>query len=144
MGTGKNASSKKGKRVLIAAICVVVVAVLAFGLWYFIVFNDYKKDVAAIRVQSIDLTTVKDGEYYGDCDVGLVGVKVRVVVKGGTIADLELVEHKNGRGESAEVLTERIIKEQRIDVDGVTGATASSNVIREAVYNALTGERTIP
>lgn len=33
--------------------------------------------------------------------------------------------------------------EQRIDVDAVTGATALSKVIQEAVYNALTGKRTI-
>lgn len=59
------------------------------------------------------------------------------------ITELELIEHYNDRGESANVLPQRMLDEQRIDVDGVSGATSSSKAIQEAVYNALTGKRTI-
>lgn len=49
------------------------------------------------------------------------------------------MEEKNTkeRGESAEKIVDEIIKEQRSDVDVVTGATNSSNVIKKAVEEAL-------
>ena len=47
----------------------------------------------------------------------------------------------NGRGKPAEIVADRIIQEQRIDVDAVSGATNSSVVIKKAVENAFKGEK---
>lgn len=134
--------SKRTKIILIAIAAIVVIA-LAFGINYYITFLNYERDVAAIQVQHVDLSTIEDGEYFGDCNVDLIRVRVRVVVKDHAITELELLEHYNDRGADADVLPARMLEEQRVDVDAVSGATASSNVIREAVYNALTGGRTI-
>ena len=142
MNTSKKRLSTKSK-VIILIIAAIVLAALAFGINYLVGYFNYVKDVAAMQAQSVDLSTIEDGEYFGDCDIGLVRVKVRVVVKGQVITEVELLEHYNGRGESAEVLPGRILEEQRIDVDVISGATSSSNAILEAVYNALTGQRTI-
>lgn len=38
---------------------------------------------------------------------------------------------------SAEKIIDKIVGEQKIDVDGISGATNSSNVIKKAVENAL-------
>lgn len=62
---------------------------------------------------------------------------MKVKVQNGTVTDIEILEHKNGRGGPAEIITDRIIEEQRIDVDAVSGATNSSIVIKKAVENAL-------
>ncbi|QQO10875.1 FMN-binding protein [Breznakiella homolactica] len=140
--TGKKKLSK-GAKIILSIIGVVVVGALAFGINYYITFLNYEKDVAAIQVQDVDLNTIADGEYFGDCNVDLVRARVRVVVENHVITELELVEHYNDRGAAADALPARILEEQRVNVDAVSGATASSNVIREAVYNALTGERTI-
>lgn len=123
---------------LAAGLCI-----LAAGVWFGVRFWNYKRDIAQIRVQNVDMNTVPDGEYFGDCDAGFVAAKVRVAVAGRRITEVRLLEHDNGRGAPAEVIPGRIVSEQRIDVDAVTGATASSKVIQEAVYNALTGKRTI-
>ena len=117
----------------------VVIAALVFGIFYLSVVQNYKNGIAAIQVRDVDLSTVEDGEYFGDCDVGLVRANVRVVVSNHLITEIELLEHFNGRGETAEALPAIMIREQRIDVDAVSGATSSSKVIKEAVYNALTG-----
>lgn len=55
--------------------------------------------------------------------------------------ELELLEHDNDRGEAANGMPSRMLEEQRIDVDTVSGAASSCRVIQQAVYNALTGER---
>ncbi len=131
--------SDKVKVVLV----VIGTVALALGINYYITFLNYEKDVAAIQVQSVDLNSIEDGEYFGDCNVDLVRARVRVLVENHVITELELLEHYNDRGAAADILPVRILEEQRVDVDAVSGATASSNVIREAVYNALTGNRTI-
>ena len=70
-----------------------------------------------------------------------VYAKVEVTVQNGVIAGIDILEHKNGRGSRAEVVVDRIIEEQKIEVDAVSGATNSSTVIKKAVENALTGEK---
>ena len=64
-----------------------------------------------------------------------------VTVQNGAITNIDILEHKNGRGSSAEAVVDRIIEEQKIEVDAVSGATNSSAVIKKAVENALTGEK---
>ena len=70
-----------------------------------------------------------------------VYAKVEVTVQNGVITNIDILEHKNGRGSSAEVVVDRIVEEQKIEVDAVSGATNSSTVIKKAVENALTGEK---
>ena len=70
-----------------------------------------------------------------------VYAKVEVTVQDGVITNIDILEHKNGRGSRAEVVIDRIIEEQRIEVDAVSGATNSSTVIKKAVENALAGEK---
>ncbi len=84
---------------------------------------------------------VTDGVYVGEYDVDFVYAKVEVTVQNGVITKIDILEHKNGRGKPAEIVADRIIEEQKIDVDAVSGATNSSVVIKKAVENALTGEK---
>ena len=70
-----------------------------------------------------------------------VYAKVKVTVQSGVITNIDILEHKNGRGSSAEVVADRIIEEQKINVEAVSGATNSSTVIKKAVENALMGEK---
>ena len=66
-----------------------------------------------------------------------VYAKVEVTVQNGVITNIDILEHKNERGKAAEIVTDRIIAEQKTDVDAVSGATNSSTVIKKAVENAL-------
>ena len=134
---------RKNKTIIFSALGVLLLSIVLFGASKLVTFLNYKRDVQRIQAQNIDLNNIPDGEYYGDCNVDFVAARVRVIIEDHRIAVLELLEHINDRGASAEVLPERMIKEQRIDVDAISGATASSKVIQEAVYNALTGDRTI-
>ena len=63
--------------------------------------------------------------------------KVQVTVKDGLMTDIELLEYRHDRGEGAQQVIDRILEQQTIDVDGISGATNSSTVIKKAVDNAL-------
>ena len=81
----------------------------------------------------LNFSNITNGIYDGASDVGYIAAKVEVVVNNGKIEKITLLEHKNERGTSAEVITDNMIKEQKIDVDTISGATNSSKVIKKAV-----------
>lgn len=100
---------------------------------------DYKRAVKETSLDDIDISRISDGTYIGEYDVNFIYAKVEVTVQNGRITDIVLLEHKNERGKSAEIITDRIIEQQKTDVDAVSGATNSSIVIKKAVENALCG-----
>ena len=99
--------------------------------------TSYQKAVSNIVVSNIDVSQISDGIYMGDYDVEYIYAKVEVTVKQGKITDINILEHRNEHGGPAEKITNDIVKEQKITVDAVSGATNSSKVIKKAVENAL-------
>lgn len=88
------------------------------------------------------LQTLVDGQYQGEINPSkFVGATVRVTVKDHVITSIELLEHNCLKGKPAEVLTERVVEQQTLAVDSVSGATASSKVILKAIENAIRGEK---
>lgn len=104
---------------------------------YLIDFNHYQEDIANIKIGRINLENVEDGFYRGECDVGYIYAKVEVEIKDGAIASIHLLEHRNERGKRAEGIIDSVISEQNIDVDAISGATNSSNVIKKAIEKAI-------
>lgn len=85
----------------------------------------------------IDVSQVKDGIYEGRSETDMVKVDVRVTVSNGDISDIEIVRHECGKGKIANVIVEDMIEKDDVEVDAVSGATFSSEVIKDAVRNAL-------
>ncbi|WP_349772554.1 FMN-binding protein [Lacrimispora xylanisolvens] len=82
----------------------------------------------------------KDGAYTGTGKGNNGDITVEVVVKDGSVTSVELTDHHETPGiyEAAEkTVTAAIIRTQSTAVDGVSGATNSSNGIKEAVAAAL-------
>ena len=88
-------------------------------------------------INDVDLSRIPDGAYTGSYKVFPVEAEVKVTVKDGSILDIEIVRHINGRGSSAETIPDRVTEAQSLNVDIVTGATYSSKVILKAIENAL-------
>jgi uncharacterized protein with FMN-binding domain len=125
------------KKILFYVLGVVAIVVIIALLLYLKSVNDYKHQIATLQIHDIDLSTIPDGTYVGDCNVGLIYVKVEVTVKNGIISDINLIKHMNDKGKPAEKIIDNIVKEQSINVDTISGATNSSKVIMKAVENAL-------
>lgn len=128
------------KRILLFAAILLFLITLIVTAVYLKKVADYKRAVRETAFGSLDISNVPDGVYMGEYDVDFIYAKVEVTVQNGVITNIDILEHKNGRGSSAEVVADRMIEEQKIDVDAVSGATNSSTVIKKAVENALTGE----
>lgn len=103
-------------------------------------FLEYQNAVEEIQIVDVNVQEIPDGVYQGEWSVEYVYARVQVTVAEGTITKVDLLEHRNERGEPAEKIVESILAEQTLDVDVVSGATNSSNVIKKAVENALKSE----
>lgn len=129
---------KLSKKKVISCIVVILllVGLLCLAL-YLKSVSDYKQAVNDIVFEEIDITKIPDGTYVGECNVNFIYAKVEVIVQNGEIKNIDILEHKNERGEAAETVIDKIADEQKIDVDAVSGATNSSTVLKKAVENAL-------
>lgn len=129
---------KSSKKKIIYCFAVIVSLIVLFCLaLYLKSVSDYKQAVNDIVFEKIDITKIQDGTYVGECNVNFIYAKVEVTVHNGKIKNIDILEHKNERGEAAETVVDRIADEQKIDVDAVSGATNSSTILKKAVENAL-------
>ncbi len=124
---------KNTKRVIL---CLVIGGLVVVGM-LFSKFQSYKKKVKSTTVEHIDFAKVADGTYSGFFDLILVKAKVTVSTAQGKVTAIDIVEHKNGRGEKAETIVFKVIEKQTLQVDAISGATASSKAILKAVENAI-------
>jgi uncharacterized protein with FMN-binding domain len=129
--------SKKKIRIIVLLVFVVILVTTMSSINYIRRVNRYQESVSKLTYENIDILSIVDGAYIGECNVDFIYSKVKVIVKDGKITKIDLLEHKNERGSTAEKITNDIIKEQRIDVDAISGATNSSKVIKKAVENAI-------
>lgn len=125
----------KKKSILLAA-AILLVGLICLGV-YLRSVSLYRQAVSNITLNEISISQLADGTYVGECDVNFIYANVEVTIQSGKISDIKLLQHKHDRGKAAEAVIGRIIEEQRINVDSVSGATNSSIVLKKAVEHAL-------
>lgn len=126
-------SMKKVIRIAVILLCIVFVGVVGFKTWS----EKLVKEAMELEDVAIDLSKVEDGTYEGHSELGPVIVDVKVTVKKGKITEIEIVNHQNGLGQPADVIVDEMVDKNTYDVDAVSGATVSSEIIMNAVNNAL-------
>lgn len=125
------------KKIVLIAIMFLLFVSLIWGIIYLKSVADYKQAVKETTFEEINISDIPDGVYIGEYDVNFIYAKVEVTVHNGKITNINILEHRHERGKTAEVITNEIVDEQKIDVDAISGATNSSTVIKKAVENAL-------
>ena len=128
------------KKIISFIVLLLLLIGLICGAVYLKKVADYKRVVGETTFGEIDIADVSDGIYIGEYDVNFIYAKVEVTVEDGEIVSINILEHRHEHGKAAETVIEKIIEEQKIDVNAVSGATNSSTVIKKAVENALKGE----
>lgn len=121
----------------IGLILLVLVLLFAGATWVF-AGQLTKKLNEDIKVGEMNLSKVDDGVYkdtyfYNEA----LGATVVVTVIDHKIDTIVIQEHKTGMGRKAEQIVDRVIEEQSLQVDTVSGATGSSKIILKAIENAI-------
>ena len=112
-----------------------------FALFIFticaVIFIRMNSQVKSFDRSEVDVSQVKDGIYEGRSETDMVKVDVKVTVSDGDISDIEIVGHECGKGKIANVIVDDMVEKDDVEVDAVSGATFSSEVIKDAVRSAL-------
>ena len=123
----------KIKRILIG----LVVLLLVSGAAVFILMGRKVAEFAKQDFSMIDISKLPDGTYQGSASAVLVNAQAEVTVHAGHITEVKLLKHGHGPGYGAETLCDKIVEANSPDIDGISGATASSVIVKTAVLEAL-------
>jgi uncharacterized protein with FMN-binding domain len=127
--------SRKRKILVIAVALVVVLAAVVVAM--LTIGGRNQRLVAEAMIGEFDLSQVPDGTFQGKYNAFPVIAEVMVTVKDHVITGIDLTRHMNGQGEDAEVIPQKVVEAQSLEVDTVSGATYSSKVILLAIRDAL-------
>lgn len=123
---------------------LITVAILIISLVVGFTFQlknmEKKVNAEFAKIEPIQKGSLRDGEYIGAFGVFVNSARVKVTVKKGKIATVEILEQKAAKGYEASDIPARIVEAQQPAVDAVSGATNSSKVIMVAVNAALTAK----
>ena len=106
-----------------------------------VVLDCTSKEVVATRqmqITQIDIGLGRDGQYQGDYRCGNFTYVVGVTVKDHNIAAIKILKNRTTKhAKQTEAVVQRILEQQRNDVDAVSGATTTSKALLKAIENAL-------
>lgn len=117
---------------------IVFAALLGIAVLLILLMNlKTNSDLKGLVFSEINMDTVADGIYRGKAETMFIKAEVEAEVMDNRIISIRILKHDSGIGRKAERITSVMVRMNTIDVDVISGATASSKVIKCAVSDAL-------
>ena len=123
-------------------IAVIIITVLGIGGgigWSFLAKEH--NEARNLPLNAVDFGNLNDGTYIGEYEGGMYKWReseVRATVSSGKVTNIELLKNKENQSpEFTNKLFNRVIKEQALQMDAISGATLTSKAYLQAVENAL-------
>lgn len=132
---------RKGPGCLIAVIIVLVIVGIGGGIGWSFVMKE-QKEARNLPLNAVDFDKLIDGTYTGVYEGGMYkwrATEVKVTVADGKVTNIDLVSTKDPGNENTdpEMLFDRVIESQTLQVDTLSGATLTGKAHLQAVENAL-------
>ncbi|KUK52690.1 MAG: FMN-binding domain protein [Marinimicrobia bacterium 46_47] len=94
--------------------------------------------VRTMEILPIPVQAIPDGRYEGRFTYSNFEYAVEVLVDNHQITGIRVLQNRiSDYAKKAEEVLEKVVNEQKTDVEAVTGATTTSKVLLKAVENAL-------
>lgn len=88
-------------------------------------------------IEKIDLLRISDGAYRGEFSYSKSTYAVKVTVENHKIKNIEVLQNgTSGYAKKAEGILSKVIDEQSLQVDAVSGSTTTSKSLLKATENA--------
>jgi uncharacterized protein with FMN-binding domain len=124
---------KKGKKALLI---VGIIFVALLGIMAIAAFPGMGA-VRKMTVNPVDLSKMADGTYPGSFKQGRFSYSVEVTVKGHRIEAVKSTGSKQAQDTVIQRIFARIVEDQTVNVDTVSGASLTTKAASKAVENAL-------
>ena len=121
---------------ILITIIIIIITIVLFILFY---LTRGLQEGENIEVNDVDLSYLEDdGFYTGSFDFGRWSNEAKVTIKDKEIIDIEFTDDVSfSKDEVREEIISRVISEQKIRVDVVSGATVTSKAYMKSVEKAL-------
>jgi uncharacterized protein with FMN-binding domain len=130
------ATIKKGS--IVARIGWIGAGIILFFTAATFFFNRGMGKIHALEINSVNMAESVDGDYRGTYCEGRWCYDLTVIVKDQKVTDIRLNNNAMKMFDKLHaVLIKRIIDQQRVDVDCISGATITSKAFLKAVENAF-------
>ena len=120
---------------------LLVVLLIAYGVFVIAMGPQFAEQtrVRNMPINDIALSRVADGVYQGDFTYGKFTYMLEVVVRDHVIEDIQILANREESkyAKKAEVVVERVLQAQSLEVDAVSGATTTSKALLKAMERAL-------
>ncbi len=127
----------KPLRIILLVLVSMIIIVAIFGGIYSWLFTS---SIGKININEVDIATLPDGTYHGSYKKYHVSVEVVVTIEDHQVAGIEIINDVWNKQVIAEVLN-KVVQEQSLQVELVSGASANQKVALKAVEEALTENR---
>jgi len=98
---------------------------------------DAQTKLDLLTFQSLATAQLRDGQYR-DKALGYAGdINLTVKIEGGRIADIQMKHEEKIDQNACVLIPQRIIDQQSLQVDGISGATVTKDAIVTGVYRCL-------
>lgn len=121
----------KKKKVILLFATIMITALLCFVVFALLLRPQ------PLDIGTVDINTVADGEYIGVCQNKILIAVVKVSVENHEITDIEILEHKASYMKQAEAIAGEVCGGQSLEVDAISGATLTSDIVLKAIENAF-------
>jgi uncharacterized protein with FMN-binding domain len=129
------------RKILIGIGILLGIGLVGFAFTYYFFLGPMLKQYEVIRnmnIEDINFNELKDGIYIGEYSFGVMKYKVKATVSSGIVNKIEVLENvNNDYSKRAEEVLNRVIENQSMKVDVVSGATTTSKTLLKALENAL-------
>ncbi len=133
----EKAKKKKTIKLILIIILGIILLVTTAGIVAVKTIENNLENLKTAEISAVDFSKFADGDYLGTYEATPISVKISITVKDKKVTEINLIEHKNGKGKKAEALIPQMIEKQTIKLDTISGATYSSIVILKAVEDAF-------
>lgn len=131
---------RKGKGCLITLLVILVILAVGGGIGWSFVVKEHN-EAKSLPLDAVNFAQLRDGTYIGVYEGGMYrwrANEVRVTVSSGKVAQIEPLKGVEDQGGgSTQMLYNRVIEAQSLQVDTISGATLTSKAYLQAVENAL-------
>lgn len=139
--TGKPKKKGVAKGCLIVPLVLVVTAVGGSGIGWAQLSKEHR-EARSLPLNVVDFSRLNDGAYHGAYTGGMYKWRANecdVTVTNGKVTGIQLAgsEDPGAENTDTEMLYERVIAAQSLQVDTISGATLTSKAYLQCVENAL-------
>jgi len=140
----ENVKAKSGRKVsgcVVALLTLGVILVVAAGIGWSFLSREHR-EAASLPLNAVNFDRLSDGNYHGVYAGGMYGWRYNecdVVVANGKVTTIQMAASTDPGAQNTDnqMLYDRVIQAQSLQVDTISGATLTSKGYLQCVENAL-------